>query len=213
MKFDQYLKTWRGALAENKHSRYIILILVITNLVLAVYATSKTTTVVLVPPHLKREASLAENTADAGYKEAWATYVAMMLGNVTPKTAPYVSETVGKLMSPAVYRLMMDGITEQANRIATEQITVQFVPTQTFYNVEQDVVVVTGEYVIRGVQSAEQRSLRTYEIGIDVSDYTARVDSIKAYSGAWNAQREEAEKIEAEKRSRPETNSVQGEKK
>jgi len=213
MKFDQYLKTWRGALAENKHSRYIILILVITNLVLAVYATSKTTTVVLVPPHLKREASLAENTADAGYKEAWATYVAMMLGNVTPKTAPYVSETVGKLMSPAVYRLMMDGITEQANRIATEQITVQFVPTQTFYNVEQDVVVVTGEYVIRGVQSAEQRSLRTYEIGIDVSDYAARVDSIKAYSGAWNAQREEAEKVEAEKRSRPETNSVQGEKK
>lgn len=199
MKFDAYLKTWRGALAENRFNRYVMVILAISNLMLAIYASTKSTTVVLVPPELKRESTVAENAADSGYKEAWATHVAMMLGNVTPKTAAYVSESVGRLMAPQVYRKMMDAISEQSSRITTEQITIQFVPTQTFYLQESDVVIVTGEYIIRGVQSAEQRMLRTYEIAIDVSSYTVRVDSIKAYQGSWNAQREEAENVEAEK--------------
>lgn len=203
MKMSLYVKTWRGALAENKFSRYIILLLSITVLVLAISLMGKDTKIVLVPPEMTQESAVASNNADAPYKEAWATYVAMMLGNATPRTAPYISESIGKLMSPAVYRTMMDGLTEQASRISDEQLTIQFSPNQTFYLPAKDVVVVTGEYVIRGMQASEQRMVRTYEIGIDVSNYVVRVDSLTAYEGAWSVKREEAEAVEA-KRAREE---------
>jgi conjugal transfer pilus assembly protein TraE len=199
MNYSEYLKSWKGSLAENKYSRYIILTMAIANLVLVMVALSKDQTVVLVPPELTRESKVASKQADAGYKEAWATHVAMMLGNVTPRTAKYVSEQVGKLMGPRVYRQMMDGITEQAKRIEDDQLTIQFAPNTAFYLPEKDVVVVTGEYTLRGMQDSEERMLRTYEIGIDVNNYAVRVDSMEVYEGAWTPQREEAKKVEAKK--------------
>jgi len=191
MKLSNYLKTWNGAIAENKFSRYVTIALAISNLVLLILMTTVNQTVVLVPPTLTQEAKVSDNNASAGYKEAWATYVAMMLGNVTPRTAPYVSEHVGKLMGPRVYHRMMDGITEQTAKIGAEQLTIQFSPTTAFYLADRDVVVVTGEYVIRGMHSAENRMLRTYEIGIDVQNFRVRVDSLEVYEGAWNAAKEQ----------------------
>lgn len=203
MKLDDYLKSWKGSLAENKYSRYIMLTMAIANLTLAMFVLSKNQTVVLVPPELKRESTVAAKSADGGYKEAWATHVAMLLGNVTPRTAQFVSEQVGKIMGPAVYRTMMDGITAQAQRIQDDQLTIQFAPTQTFYLPEKDVVVVTGEYTIRGMQDSEERMLRTYEVGVDVSNYAVRVDSLEVYEGAWSPQKEELEKA-AEKQANKE---------
>ena len=207
MKLPEYLKSWKGSLAENKFSRYIILTLAISNIVLVMLVTNVNETVVLVPPDVSREAKLSERDASAGYKEAWATHVAMMLGNVTPRTAQYVSEHVGKIMGPSVYRAMMEGITEQSARISSEQLTIQFVPSTAFYVPEKDVVVVTGEYTIRGMQNSEQRMLRTYEIGVEVNNYVVRVDSLEVYEGAWNAKREEAQKVEA-RRALQEANSA-----
>jgi len=199
MKLGAYLNSWGGSLAENKFSRYILLTMAVSNLVLGMMAFSRDQTVVLVPPELSRESKVASKTADAGYKEAWATHIAMMLGNVTPRTAQYVNDHIGKLMGPRVYKQMMDGITEQASRIQDDQLTIQFSPNQTFYLPEKDVVVVTGEYTIRGMQDSEERMLRTYEIGIDISNYVVRVDSLEVYEGAWSAQREEVKKVEAAK--------------
>lgn len=207
MKLPEYLKTWKGSLSENKYSRYIILTLAITNLVLVMLVTSKNETVVLVPPEITRDSKLSARDASSGYKEAWATHVAMLLGNVTPRTAQYVSEHVGKIMGPSVYRQMMQGITEQATRISTEQLTIQFSPTTAFYVPERDVVVVSGEYTIRGMQNSEQRMVRTYEIGVDVNNYVVRVESLEVYEGAWSAKREEAQKVEA-RRARQENNTA-----
>lgn len=199
MKFDQYLKTWQGSLSENKFNRYVLLTMAITNLVLAMFVMSKNQTVVMVPPNLSAEAKVADNSADAGYKEAWATHIAMMLGNVTPRSAPYISDQIGKLMGPQVYRKMMDGITAQAQKITDEQLTVQFVPNQAFYLPEKDVVVVSGEYTIRGMQDSEEKMIRTFEIGVDVHEHLVRVDSFEVYEGAWSAQREEMKKVEEKK--------------
>jgi len=194
MKLSNYLKTWNGALAENRFSRWLLIALVISNVLLVMLVTTVNQTVVLVPPTLEQEAEVAEHNASAGYKEAWATHVAMLLGNVTPRTAPYVSEQVGKLMGPQVYHRMMDSITEQTARIGSEQLTIQFSPTTAFYLAERDVVIVTGEYSIRGIHSAENRMLRTYEIGIDIRNYRVRVDSLNVYEGAWNPAKEQANK-------------------
>jgi len=191
MKLSDYLKTWNGALMENRVSRWLMMALAISNVVLVMLMTTVNQTVVLVPPTLVQEASVSEHAASAGYKEAWATHVAMLLGNVTPRTAPYVSEHVGKLMGPKVYHRMMEGITEQTARIGAEQLTIQFSPTTAFYLAERDVVVVTGEYVIRGMHSAENRMLRTYEIGVDVQNFRVRVDSLDIYEGAWNPVKEQ----------------------
>lgn len=212
MNLSKYVKTWKGALAENKFSRYVLLAMAISNLVLVMMLTGKNETVVLVPPELTREAKISARDASAGYKEVWATHVAMSLGNVTPRTAQYVSENVGKIMGPGVYRRMMDGITEQAAQIASEQVTVQFSPTTAFYVPEKDYVVVTGEFTIRGMQNTEQRMLRTYEIGVDVNNYVVRVDYLDVYEGAWNAKREEAAKAAAKRSNQKNSTEKEGSK-
>lgn len=210
MKLDLYLKSWKGSLQENKFSRYITLTLVVTNLVLVMLVMGGDRTVVLVPEGLSQEAEISSKHTSASYKEVWATHVAMLLGNVTPRTAPFVTKEVGKLMGPGVYRQMMEGLVEQADRIANEQLTVQFAPSQTFYLTEKDVVVVSGEYTVRGMRDVEERMIRTYEIGLDVSNYVVRVDSLEVYEGAWSPQREESKKVEERKARRSKSVAKEG---
>jgi conjugal transfer pilus assembly protein TraE len=199
MKLNQYAQTLGGALKENHLTRYVLLGLVLSNVFLAMFVMSKKDIVVMVPPNLRERSELAENKASAGLKETWATYVATMLGNVTPRTAPYLVETLGKFIAPAASRELLDGITEQTKTIQDEQVTIQFTPNQVFYLPNKDVVVVSGEFSMRGMRENERRMVRTYEIGIDVSNYMVRVDSLTVYEGPWNANRDQIEEKKAKK--------------
>jgi|GEM_PF-1432826 conjugal transfer pilus assembly protein TraE len=212
MKLEQYSRTLKGALQENKLTRYVMLGLVVSNVVLAMGMVSKDETVVMVPPDISQEARLASNSANAALKETWATHVAMQLGNVTPRTAAYVSEQLGKIVSPPVYQPFMESLAEQAQRIKDDQITIQFSPTHVFYVQEKDVVVVSGEYAVRGMRAAEKRSIRTYEIGIEVKNYHVIVSSLSAYEGPWAPARDETLRLQ-EQRERAEKRRVAAEEK
>lgn len=199
MKLEQYTRTLKGALQENKLTRYVILGLVASNVVLALGLVSKDETVVMVPPKLTHEARIASNSANAALKEAWASHVAMQLGNVTPRTAAFVGEHLGKIVSPSAYQGFMESLATQAERIKQDQLTVQFSPTHVFYVQERDLVVVSGEYAIRGLRDSEKRSVRTYEIGIDVANYQVSVTSLSAYEGPWAPGREEQQRLQEQR--------------
>lgn len=194
MKITEYARTLGGALQENKLTRYVLLGLVLANVVLAFIALTKKDVIVLVPPGLTQRSELAENQASAGVKESWATYIAMTLGNVTPRTAPYLTETLGKVIAPRAYKTLLNNINEQTRVIEDQQVTVQFVPNEVFYLPESDVVVVSGEFTLRGMRDAEKHLVRTYEIGMTVQDYMVRMDSLKVYEGPWSPDRAEIER-------------------
>lgn len=199
MKIEQYTRTLKGALQENKLTRYVMLGLVISNVVLAMAMVSRNETVVMLPPDITQEARLSSNSANAALKEAWASHVAMQLGNVTPRTAAYVSEQLGKIVSPSAYQPFMESLAQQADRIKEDQLTIQFSPTHVFYVQEKDVVVVSGEYAIRGMRASEKRSVRTYEIGIDVENYQVIVSSLTAYEGPWAPSRDEQLRLQEQR--------------
>ena len=208
MKLDQYFNTLKGALQENKLTRYVMVGLAFSNAVLAMALFGKNETIVMVPPTLTGEAKLSNNKANASLKESWAAYVVMQLANVTPRTADFVGEQVGKFMSPLAYSGFMQSLAEQTSRIKEDNITIQFSPTHVFYVEEKDIVVISGEYAIRGMRSSEKRSLRTYEVGISISNYQVRIASLNAYEGPWKPMREEEERQKQRLQRQAERNAV-----
>lgn len=198
MKMSDRFKTLKGALAENTINRYVLLVLVAANLVLAILAFGRKETVVMIPPNLSEKVEISESEASSGLKESWATYVAMMMGNVTPRNAQYLTELIGKIVAPNIYKEFLDSITEQTQLIEDEQLTLQFTPSQVFYLPAKDVVVVSGEFSLRGMRSVEKRMIRTYEIGVAIRNYRAQITSFVVYEGPWAAGREE--KVEKEKK-------------
>ena len=197
MNLDKYSKTLRGAIQENKLGRWALVLLSIANVILVLGVTSKDTAVVVVPPTLSSQGgTLASNSANASLKEAWGSYFAMMLGNVTPRTADYVAEQLGKYVAPRAYNGFMEKIADQVERIKDDNLTIQFAPTHVFYVPEKDIVVVSGEYSMRGMRSEERRTVRTYEVGIAVNNYNVQISSIRPYEGPWQPTLDEKEALE-----------------
>jgi conjugal transfer pilus assembly protein TraE len=215
MNIKTYFQSFHGVMAENRIWRTLALGLCAANLIMIFALLGQKETVVLVPPTLNSEARIADNSADAPMKEAWALYIVMQLANVTPRTADYIGTQIGKSIAPAAYAGFMASIADQARRIKDENITVQFSPTHTFFVPEKDTVVVSGERTIRGVRGGEERSVRTYELGMSVSSFRVLAQSITAYEGPWKPLREEQEreaelKRIREQRSAPAATSAAG---
>jgi len=84
-----FLSTWRGLTLENRLHRLAVLGLIGTNLVIAVALLRAERTVVLVPPVLEGQVSVARANASQEVKEAWALFVAELLGNVSPAGAEF----------------------------------------------------------------------------------------------------------------------------
>jgi conjugal transfer pilus assembly protein TraE len=185
MQYKKYLDSWNGSLKENRYSRWIIAGLLLSNIVLVSGLMARNETVVLVPSSLDARESVSINDASSGFKEAWGLQVAMLLGNVTPQTAPYVSSHLGGLASPSVYKTLMSELESQSEKLKKEQITIQFTPVNVFHVADQDLVVVSGQYTVRGARNEAKSDIRTFEIGVDIANYGARIRSLTSYAGAW----------------------------
>lgn len=185
MKLGEYFKTYTGALQANAHSKYIILLLVIANVVLGIALSSKERTIVMVPPNLEQEAWVSKQDSGMSMKESWAIYVATLLGNVTPRSVESLSPMLGKIIAPGSYKEVMDSIAVLEKEVKTEQLEIQFSPTGVFYVPSRDVVAVSGEFRMRSARGVEKRFVRTYEIGVSTRSYTPSVRSIQIYEGPY----------------------------
>lgn len=194
MKYSDYAKTWKGSLTENKLARYAMMALVLSNVILAMIAFGRNETVVMIPPGINEQVAIGASEGTPGIKEVWATQVAMLMGNATPRNVEYIGSQLGKLLAPGVFNSVQESLAAQSKRIADENLTVQFTPNQVFHLPAEDIVVVSGEYSLRGMRGAEQRMVRTYEIGIRIRNYMVRVESLNVYEGPWSADRKKGGK-------------------
>lgn len=197
MNLGNYLKDWQGALKENRISRVMIAALSVSNLVLAMMAFGKSETIVMLPPGLNERVEIGVSNGSPGLKEAWGTHVALMLGNATPLTAPFLAEQMGRITSPRLYQSIQEQLAAQAKTLKDEGLSVSFTPTTTFVLPERDVVVVSGQYMLRGMRGMERTMVRTYEVGVRIKDYRVRVETLDVYEGAWS-QAKEVERQKAE---------------
>lgn len=185
MKGAKYFQSWQGSLKANKLLMGALALSLLTNIVLAMSASSKQAIVVVQPPPLSEEAWISKSDASMSMKESWGLYIATLLGNTTPRSVAGLSPVIGKIVSPGAYQQIMSALAEMKKEVESEQLEIQFSPTGVFYVPSRNVVAVSGELRMRSARGIEKRFVRTYEIGLDFRDYQPRMRSLDIYEGPF----------------------------
>ena len=63
--------------------------------------------------------------------------------------------------------------------------TLQFIPTTARYDAKLDKVLISGEFVVRGVRGSERRGMRTYVMGFKTRNYRVMLDTLDVKEGQW----------------------------
>lgn len=138
----------------------------------------------LVPPYLDSKVEIAWNTASKEYIKSFGLYVASLVGNLQPKTAPFVIDSLSAFMAPAVYSdfrrqalaIVDDPIFKQAGVVIT------FQPTNIQYENETSRVFVVGSLITKGSRGDQQKNV-TYEMTINIIEGRPIVMHFTSYEG------------------------------
>jgi len=182
MKLKDFLKTWEGTLAENKFNRLFVLLLMVANLVLGAKIFFTQPVITMQPPTLDTQAWVAEDKASQSYKEAWGMYLATQIGNVTPSTVVLIKDWLGPLLSPAVYDEVISALEVQVVQIKNDRVSMRFEPRTVVYEPDSEKVFVYGYSYTIGVHGHEERTERTYEFRIGITQFLPTVDFIDTYA-------------------------------
>lgn len=186
MNLSTYLKTWRGTHAENKAHRPILMLLAIANIALVLLLFQVDRTVVVVPPGLTGEAAINRDEASPEMQQEWGLYLTTLTGNMTPRTAQVVKESLGKHLAPSLHNEVMEWLDTEIAVISRDKVTLSFSPTVLRYEPKINKVVVTGDLVLRGLRGQERRQVRTYELGFRTINYRVQLTSFSVYEGGYN---------------------------
>jgi conjugal transfer pilus assembly protein TraE len=96
-------RTWDFALKNNAVLLASNAVLVLAVLLLSVKAIFTHDRVVLTPPHMEEKMEVAWNEANAEYYKGFGLYAVTLIGNVTPKNAMFVAESLSMITAPKVY--------------------------------------------------------------------------------------------------------------
>jgi conjugal transfer pilus assembly protein TraE len=187
MKLSTYLKSWDGALKENRFHRIAFMVAIVVILVQSLALWRKDSTIILIPPQMEERGQVSGSAASQEMQVSWGRYIATLLGNVTPQSVEVLAANVGQHLSPRMYQAVLTQLQEQAKTIQEEQITVSFVPTLARWEASLPGVVVSGEMITRGIRGGEKRMQRTYELKFIVQNYRVLLDDLRAYEGTWQS--------------------------
>lgn len=199
MNLKDFFGSYQGALAAAKYQKHIIFLLLIANIVMGIALSSKSQTVVLVPPNLEQDAWVSKQDASISMRESWATYVATLVGNVTPRSVNALQPMLEKIVAPSAFNAVMENLAFLRKEVQAEQIEIQFSPTGVFAIPSQNKVAVTGEFRLRSARGVEKKFLRTYLIGVDTRNYRPAVTSLEIMEGAYKPGTRQAEAAAANK--------------
>jgi conjugal transfer pilus assembly protein TraE len=177
----RFLATWRGLTLENRFHRVVLLLLLATNLTTALALVNAERTVVLVPPVLEGPVEVARDSAAREVKEAWALYVAELLGNVSPGNAEFLERAIEPLLAPALRRAVAEVMAYQVGEIQRESVTLTYLPRNVLYEPETDKVFVTGSQTSAGPAGRPQVRVRTYELTLAFRHYRPVVTHLDVY--------------------------------
>ncbi|EFP0184027.1 hypothetical protein HLX14_004556 [Escherichia coli] len=82
-----------------------------------------------------------------------------------------------------MYQDVIDAIEMQSRQIKNDRVSIRFEPRTVEYELNSDKVFVYGYSYTKGASSTEERSERTYEFIIKISNYAPLLDFIDTYIG------------------------------
>ncbi len=188
MKHTSFTSQWAGLHDSNQFLRVACLMLLATNLLMAIGLMTEDRTVVLVPQGLSGHAEIAKNKASEGYKKSWALYAAMLLGNVTPENADFVLDALGDMVTSEIKVLLGDQVRASLETLKAEQVSARFETKKITYEPETDKVFVTGKSWLSGVGAKSGQTEQTFEFIVDIHDYAPLITHMALYDGGARVQ-------------------------
>ena len=168
---------------NNRVLRFAVVVLLLMVLGLAFGLVFRTQIITIVPSNAMVKSTYTATSADESALTSWGLSLATLLGNVTPSNADFVSESIGHMLAPGIYKEVMDGIASQVMKIKTNQLTLKFDPADIKFDQRKTLVFVNGWLTTTDSHGTEQREERTYELYFKVVNYQPVVVGLTSYVG------------------------------
>lgn len=173
-----------GMRGENKFLRMMVALLAIGFIASSCSALKKDHIVTVVPPTLTETTWVSKTQSDSEYTAAWALYIGMLLGNVTPANATIVKNALGPILDPDIYQSTMDVLDDQIHQIRQDRVSLSFEPQKVLRdNVNPNRFFITGRSVSEGPAGDKKRGNRTYEVELTIKNYKPVLSWISTNSG------------------------------
>lgn len=184
MLFKSMSQSFDGMRGENKFLRLAIAGLIVSNLFVSCSAINRDEIVTVVPPTLTERSWVSKVDSSAEYVDAWAMYIAMLLGNVSPSNAEVVKDAIGPILAPDIYQQVMEVLDKQIHAIRQDRVSLSFGPQKVLRDVANpNKFFVTGRAVTQGPTGDKRRTNRTYEFELKIRDYKPVISWLSTNSG------------------------------
>jgi len=186
---------------ENRRIQMVTIgVLAVTVLILATMLINKKEIVIVTPPTFLNELRIGEDEANQEYQKRFAYNIALLAGNVDKQNVEFVTDALGKMLSPYLRAELTPQIENEARVLDLRDVKQTFMVDDMAYSHQKDIVFVWGTKTLTKEGSIPDKQTFTYEIQVKPSDGFPQVRHFKAYKGApSNASmkgRDEAGKVE-----------------
>ena len=177
-------KSFDGMRGENKFLRLMVAGLAICVFAASCSALKKDQIITVVPPTLTEKTWVSKTQSASEYTEAWALYIGMLVGNVTPANASIVKDALGPILAPDIYQSTMDVLDKQIFQIRQDRVTLSFEPQKVLRDtVNPNRFFITGRSISQGPAGDKRRANRTYEVELTIQNYKPVLSWISTNSG------------------------------
>lgn len=174
MFYDNWIKNWRSALAENFFLRGII-ILLCAGLILNATVFRENTRIVIVPPTLKNEFWIEKGKASPEYLEQMSVFIATLAGNLSPRNAEYNVESLLGYIDDSRVMEVKDDLKAQALYIKKNNINQCFFPEHTSIDEPNQSVSILGRVTRHiGAIKVSEDNMRVF-VRYRFKDYSIKV--------------------------------------
>jgi conjugal transfer pilus assembly protein TraE len=173
-----------GTRTENSFLKKALAGMVLINACLAVAAVSRDTVVSIIPPTMTERGWLDANAASDSYTEAWALYIASVVGNVTPSNAGMIRTSLEPILDESIYQEVINAIESQVSKIRQDRVTLKFEAKQVLREKNNpNKFFVVGRSIMTGPTGRPERQNVTYEVELQIKNYRPVVKYLSTYSG------------------------------
>ena len=184
MLFKSLSQSFDGMRGENQFLRLALAGLVLSNVLVSCSALNSDAIVTVVPPTLTETTWVSKTQSGGDYTEAWALYIAMLLGNVTPHNADVVKAAIGPILDKALYHEVMQVLDQQIVEIRQDRVSLRFEAQKVLRDTTNpNKYYVTGRSVSEGPAGDKRRSNRTYELELQIRDYRPLLSWLSTNTG------------------------------